>query len=267
MIIGLLVFSINNYINIDLSLKIQEKWKSKSTKLLLFKKFRNYNQMTQIDSLIEDVELNLQNLKLEYNSLRDDSSTNFTLDFQTNPKDIIIRIGILRFDYKISTNTTYQEFNKFIRSVISKSITNYGFEFQSNFIVSLNNESDLTFMFNWYLSNKPQFLHIVSIPKSSKLLIRPDKLFHQENAIPILYVPVSEQKKIGYFIPIPFSISITESVNFFKSFDSSVRHFSFSDSEGDQIKITNNDEWDYFLSESISHFRKGKYIVLHGFTE
>lgn len=218
----------------------------------------------EIDELVSKEENEIQQLKKELYNLQVENGSSLPQLIEFNIKDeAILHIGIDRFDYKIATSAPFEDFDSFVQSIITRGTTKYGFEINDS-IVWLKNDSDLKLMYHFYFSSKNPFIHIVAIKKANSF--KNINLIDQTlapNSIPFLYIPVNETN-FCLFLHFPDDFEYQKVQSFFKLFDSTTNLLSFLDSDGDQIYITSESEWNYFLTESLAKAQKGEYLKLKG---
>ena len=218
----------------------------------------------EIDELVSKEENEIQQLKKELYNLQVENGSSLPQLIEFNIKDeAILHIGIDRFDYKIATSAPFEDFDSFVQSIITRGTTKYGFEINDS-IVWLKNDSDLKLMYHFYFSSKNPFIHIVAIKKANSF--KNINLIDQTlapNSIPFLYIPVNEIN-FCLFLHFPDDFEYQRVHSFFELFDSTANLLSFLDSDGDQIYITSESEWNYFLTESLAKAQKGEYLKLKG---
>lgn len=224
----------------------------------------------EIDDLINKEENEIQQLKKDLYNRQVENGTSLPqlIDFNIK-EEAIIHIGIDRFDYKIATSAPFEDFDSFIQSIITRGTTKYGFEYKNNLIIWLKDDFDLKLMYHFYFSNinKYPFIHIVAIKKadSFKNINLNDQSF-APNSIPFLYLPANETNYC-VFLYFADDYSYEKSQGFFKKFDPDANSISFIDSDGDEIIISSESEWNYFLSESLLQSQKGQYLKLRGLVQ
>ena len=217
-----------------------------------------------IDEMIKEKENSIQQIHNELSHLKNEKGypiiqANFQLK-----KEAILHIGILRFDYKINTSTSFDEFDSLVLSKITKGTRKYGFDFNNKYIVHLKNNDDLKLMYRWYSSDlfKSNFIHIVPIKKQNAFQnINLDYKTENENTVPFLLIPTNEVN-LCIFCAISNESSLEEGLQLIHSIDSNTNSVSFLDTDNDSILIKEDAEWEYFLSESFIKFQAGQYNIL-----
>ncbi|OHT11341.1 hypothetical protein TRFO_19218 [Tritrichomonas foetus] len=226
-----------------------------------------------LDELIKNEEESIKKLKNELRLINEvNGSPNHNFSKIVHKDEAIIHIGISRFDYKISTSASFADFEAFIKSKISKNFPAIGFEFlhdKTNFSILLKDDSDLELMYDWYFSNNISFVKILPIKQSESF----QKLNlsntgstcsneKEEKKCPFIFVP-SHEFPVGVFVTVSKSATFEQGMSTLRSLSENIESVSFTDSDGDSLSISEEEEWEYFIAEASTSYQKGSFAFLY----
>ena len=173
------------------------------------------------------------------------------------------RIGVSRFDRTIQTNVTFDKFWDAIKTQIPAGTKNIAYESNGK-KMWLRTNFDITNMFKQHFANKEEFIKLSAIEAK-------DSDFNDISALKLpteapansIFVYLGLQKCDFYsYIPLQSGLTRENAISFFKQINPKQKGIKLIDSDGDQIDLSNDTVWEYFMLDAKNSSDNGKFCTI-----
>lgn len=224
---------------------------------------QNSEIQSRINEMIHQAQDKVNDLISQIEELSIDVSKEISVDSKSD--EVVMRVGVTRFDRKLSTSATFQQLEEIVRPSFPKDQPYFGYKDDNMQFIWLRNTRDLHYLFKEFHAGSSKFIHIISIRKN---VIGPVAQIDfsnedqtEENRIPIKYGPFGQDYP-HIFISISKTESFQNGIEYIKSFNPKAKFLTYIDSEGDSFNLEGNVEWEYFLTEATTGGNSGHFATV-----